>query len=181
MQFIKEIIKEIRKLFIPPKRKRKKSRTIGAGPKTKKKQTTRSRPRVTQPPTKGPVKKTAPKKVKTKPAQKKKKSPNRKVPHSNRKLGPLKKIVLKNEVSSPLVGSVTHYFSKINVVVLKIEKLELKIGDKINIKGKVTDFIQKVNSLQIESVDVKVAKRGQLVGLKVSKSVQVGDKCYKLS
>ena len=33
--------------------------------------------------------------------------------------------------------------------------------------------------LQIESEDVKVAKKGQLIGLKVDKIVAVGDKVYK--
>ncbi|MBP9854124.1 MAG: translation elongation factor-like protein [Candidatus Omnitrophica bacterium] len=84
-------------------------------------------------------------------------------------------------MKSPYVGQVTHYFSKISVVVIKIEKSNLMVGDKINIKGQVTDLIQVVKSLQIESVDVKSAKVGQLVGLKVLKSAQVGDKVYKLS
>ena len=33
--------------------------------------------------------------------------------------------------------------------------------------------------MQIESEDVKVAKKGQLIGLKVDKIVAVGDKVYK--
>jgi len=33
--------------------------------------------------------------------------------------------------------------------------------------------------LQIESEDVKVAKKGQLIGLKVDKIAAVGDKVYK--
>ncbi len=33
--------------------------------------------------------------------------------------------------------------------------------------------------MQVESLDVKVAKKGQLVGLKVDKIVKIGDKVYK--
>jgi hypothetical protein len=37
-----------------------------------------------------------------------------------------------------------------------------------------------VESLQIESEDVKVAPKGQLVGLKVIKPAKPGDKVFKL-
>ena len=77
------------------------------------------------------------------------------------------------------IGVVTHYFSQIQVIVVKITNGKIHIGDKIHIKGKKTDFLQMVKSLQIESVDVKVANRGQLVGLKVNRKVKVGDKIFK--
>jgi hypothetical protein len=38
---------------------------------------------------------------------------------------------------------------------------------------------KKQGILQIESEDVKVAKKGQLIGLKVDKIVAAGDKVYK--
>lgn len=56
----------------------------------------------------------------------------------------------------------------------------ITIGDKIRIMGKGADFVQKVGSLQIESIDVKTARKGQLVGLKVDKVVKVGSKVYKV-
>lgn len=112
------------------------------------------------------------KRVLTKPKVKTKKT------ISNGKLGKNPLIV---DTKSPLIGEVTHYFSKINVIVLRVDSAPIKIGDRINIKGSATDYIQKVGSLQIESIDVRSAKKGQLVGLKVSKSAQVGDKVYKLS
>ncbi len=57
----------------------------------------------------------------------------------------------------------------------------IRVGDKIRIKGNnETGFTQEVGSLQIESVDVKVAPRGKLVGLKVIKEPKVGDKVYIL-
>ena len=56
----------------------------------------------------------------------------------------------------------------------------LVIGNRILIKGKATNFTQKVDSLQIESQDVKVAPKGQLVGLKVIKPAKPGDKVFKL-
>lgn len=76
------------------------------------------------------------------------------------------------------VGVITHYFSKIKVCVVKIEKKWLSKGDKIVIRGKNTNFEQIVQSMQVESVDVNQAKPGQLVGLKVEKAAQVGNEVY---
>ncbi len=97
-----------------------------------------------------------------------------------------KKIVLpvskksKEQDDGILVGEITHYFSKIQVVVLKITQGKIAIGDSILLKGKKNNFKQKVKSLQVESLDVKSAKKGQLVGLHVDKKTDVGDQVFKL-
>ena len=77
------------------------------------------------------------------------------------------------------IGTITHYFSRIQVVVIKLTKA-LHVGDKIHLKGRSTDFMQKVSSLQIESVEVKAAKKGELVGLKVAKVAKEGDGVFRL-
>ncbi|MBF0571277.1 MAG: hypothetical protein HQL12_05335 [Candidatus Omnitrophica bacterium] len=77
------------------------------------------------------------------------------------------------------VGEITHYFDRIKVCVVKLTEGSVLIGDKLTILGAKTKFVQKVWSMQIESNDVKVAKKGQLIGLKVDKIVTVGDKVYK--
>ena len=79
-----------------------------------------------------------------------------------------------------LIGEVTHFFSKIQVTVVKMGKGRLAVGDKIRIQGKSTDFTQTVRSMQIESVDVRSARAGELIGLKVEREARVGDKLYKL-
>ena len=79
-----------------------------------------------------------------------------------------------------LTGEITHYFSKISVVVVKMTHGTLSVGNRIHIQGKGADFTQKVDSLQIESRDVKIAPKGQLVGLKVIKPAKPGDKVFKL-
>ncbi len=76
-------------------------------------------------------------------------------------------------------GIITHYFDRIKVCVVKVTRGTILIGDKLTIIGHKTKFVQKVWSMQIESEDVKVAKKGQLIGLKVDKVVAVGDKVYK--
>ena len=77
------------------------------------------------------------------------------------------------------VGVITHYFDRIKVCVVKLTQGTVLIGDKLTILGPKTKFVQKVWSMQIESEDVKVAKKGQLIGLKVDKIVAVGDKVLK--
>ena len=83
-------------------------------------------------------------------------------------------------VKTVLVGEITHYFSKISVCVVKVTRQTLTVGDQIKIQGKATNFIQKVHSLQIESVDVRSAKKGRLAGLKVEQIAKPGDKVYKV-
>ncbi len=77
-------------------------------------------------------------------------------------------------------GEITHYFSKIMVCVVKVTGTSLNVGERINIRGAHTDFIQKVGSLQIESVDVRTARKGQLVGLKTDQVCRVGDQVFKV-
>lgn len=78
------------------------------------------------------------------------------------------------------VGEITHFFSKIQVAVVKMTKGNLAVGDKVRIHGRATDFTQAVRSMQVESVDVRSARSGQLIGLKVERGAKVGDKLYKL-
>jgi putative protease len=57
----------------------------------------------------------------------------------------------------------------------------LKVGDKVHIKGATTDMELIVESMQIQNVDVKEAKAGNAVGVKVSDRVRRGDKVYKVT
>lgn len=76
------------------------------------------------------------------------------------------------------VGTITHFFSKINVAVVEL-KAPLSVGDKIRIQGPTTDFEQTVESMQIEHENVKAAKKGQSIGLKVNERVRESDTVYK--
>ncbi|MGC8671850.1 MAG: U32 family peptidase C-terminal domain-containing protein [Candidatus Micrarchaeia archaeon] len=77
------------------------------------------------------------------------------------------------------VGEITHYFDKIGVAIVKVTN-SIKVGDRISIKGKTTNFEQKVQSMQIEHVNVDEAGSGDEIGLKVDQQVREGDKVYKL-
>ena len=84
------------------------------------------------------------------------------------------------EKEGKLVGVITHYFSNIQVGVIKLSA-PLKQGDEIRIVGgESTDFNQAVDSMQVDHKEVKSAKKGDDVGLKVSEKVREGYKVYKV-
>jgi putative protease len=78
------------------------------------------------------------------------------------------------------VGTVAHFFSKISVAVIDLNA-PISVGDKIHIMGPTTDFEQTVESMQIEHENVKAAKAGQSIGLKVKEYVREKDMVYKVS
>ena len=77
------------------------------------------------------------------------------------------------------IGTVTHYFDRISVAVLKLSG-ELKVGDKILILGRTTDFTQTVTSMEIDHHKVEGVGKGMEVALKVADSVHSGDEVYKI-
>ncbi|MBU1292374.1 translation elongation factor-like protein [Patescibacteria group bacterium] len=79
-----------------------------------------------------------------------------------------------------LIGNITHYFTNIGVAVLEISVGQLNVGDKIHIKGTTNDFEQTVDSMQVEHENVKKAKKGDAIGLKVEQQVKEGDEVYKV-
>jgi len=80
-----------------------------------------------------------------------------------------------------LIGKITHYFNKIGVAIIEItENEELKIGDEIRITGGNIDFIQKVESMQIEHQPIEKAGKGDQVGVKVKEKVKEGNLVYKI-
>ena len=79
------------------------------------------------------------------------------------------------------VGSISHYFAKIGVAVVKLSG-ELKVGDKIAIARRDgTRFEQAVASMQIEKAPVMSAGKGTAVGMKVAERVHEGDAVLRIS
>lgn len=78
-----------------------------------------------------------------------------------------------------LIGEITHCYDKIEVGIVKMQG-PLANGDRIHIKGNVTDFEQDVESMQIEHEQVDKVKKGDMIGLKVKEQVRESDKVYKL-
>ena len=76
------------------------------------------------------------------------------------------------------VGRITHFFSKISVVVVELTA-SLAVGDHILIKGPSTDFEQVVESIQIEHKNIQRAEAGQSIGLKIIQPAREKDAVYK--
>ncbi|MBI3337665.1 MAG: hypothetical protein HY005_03580 [Candidatus Staskawiczbacteria bacterium] len=86
----------------------------------------------------------------------------------------------KNKEEGKLIGKITHYFSNINVAVIDLLGT-LNEGDTIRITGgEDTDFNQSIDSMEVDHNKVKIAKKGDSVGLKVSEKVREGYNAYKI-
>lgn len=78
-----------------------------------------------------------------------------------------------------LVGKVSHYYSKLGVAVVDLSDT-IEYGDRIAVEGATTNFEQTVDSMQVEHKAVKVANKGDSVGMKVIDRVRNGDNVYKI-
>ena len=81
------------------------------------------------------------------------------------------------EAEAKEIGKVSGYFSQVSVAAIKLTG-SLKIGDKVHIKGATTDFEVPVKSMQIERKEVKTAKKGDHIGIKVPDKVRPNDKVF---
>jgi len=77
------------------------------------------------------------------------------------------------------IGTVVKFFAKPSVAAIEITAGELRVGEKIHIRGHTTDFEETVNSMQVEKEAIEEAKPGYLVGIKVGDRVREGDKVFK--
>lgn len=78
------------------------------------------------------------------------------------------------------IGKVSDFFTRPVVAGIELTA-SLKIGDTIHIKGHTTDIEVTVETMQINNVEVKNAKAGDAVGIKVSDRVRRGDTVYKVT
>ena len=76
------------------------------------------------------------------------------------------------------IGVIEKYFGKIGVAAIRIANGEMRVGDKIHIKGHSTDFEQTVDSMQVEHASVEIAGPGSEVGIKVKEKVHENDKVF---
>lgn len=83
------------------------------------------------------------------------------------------------KIKGTLVGHVTHFFGHVSAAAVKIEKGNLKVGDRLYFKGHTTDFEQVMESLQVDHVGVQKAGKGAEVGIAVKARVREGDAVYK--
>jgi len=75
------------------------------------------------------------------------------------------------------VGKITHYYDKIGVAVVELDKA-LKVGSTIKIVKGDTEFTQAVDSMQIDRKEVKSAKKGDSIGLKIDQPIRPGAQVF---
>ena len=78
------------------------------------------------------------------------------------------------------VGHVSDFFARPVVAGITLTG-ELKVGDKIHIKGHTTDLEMIVDSMQINNLNVTEGKAADAIGVKVIDRVRAGDKVYKVT
>jgi len=75
------------------------------------------------------------------------------------------------------VGKVTHWYDKLGVAVIKLNKA-LKVGDQIKIKRGDFEFTDSVSSMQLDHKAINSGKKGDEVAVKVSKQAKEGAEVY---
>ena len=83
-------------------------------------------------------------------------------------------------MAEQLVGTVTHYFGKLQVGIVSLTA-DITIGDTLQFRGHGADFQQTVSSMQIEHEAVETASAGADVGIKVDQRVREGTEVYRVA
>ncbi|HUD05153.1 MAG TPA: hypothetical protein VMR59_04150 [Patescibacteria group bacterium] len=76
-----------------------------------------------------------------------------------------------------LVGKVIHYYDKIGVAVVKLDKA-LKVGNKVKFVHGENEFEQVLESMQLEHAQVDAGKKGQEIAVKVDKETKTGTEVH---
>ena len=78
------------------------------------------------------------------------------------------------------VGKITHYFSKIGVAAIEMTQDALKVGDTVHIRGHTSDFLQTIDSMQIDGQPVDEVTAGQSVAIRVDQHAREHDHVLKV-
>lgn len=76
------------------------------------------------------------------------------------------------------LGKVTHFYDKISVAIIDLSD-KLVVGETVRVKGHTTDFEQAIDSMEVDHASVEDAKKGDVIGVKVSEKVREGDRVYR--
>ena len=79
------------------------------------------------------------------------------------------------------VGSVTHYFDRPHVAIIKVSAEAIAIGDTLHFKGAHTDLTLQVSSMEFEHRKLESVKAGEEAGIQVPDRCRTGDKVYKVT
>lgn len=71
------------------------------------------------------------------------------------------------------VGTVSHYYDKIGVAIVKLTK-PVKVGDNLRFGDEETGFNQELSSMQMDHEAIPSAKKGDEIGIKVETKAKEG-------
>ncbi len=83
-------------------------------------------------------------------------------------------------MSEHLIGKVTHYFGRPHVAAIEVTEGELHVGDTIHVVGHTSDYVHRVESMQIEHTPVEAARKGDRIGIVFPEHVREHDKVYRI-
>lgn len=77
------------------------------------------------------------------------------------------------------IGRVQRFFTQAGAAVVSLTGA-LRAGDRIYIKGHTTDFVQAVESMQVDHRPIQAAEAGATIGLRVTARCRKHDIVYRL-
>ena len=78
---------------------------------------------------------------------------------------------------SNLIGKVAHWYDKLGVAVIKLNKA-LKVGDEIKVKRGDQEFTDTVVSMELDHKSINSGKSGDEVAIKISQQAKEGAEVY---
>lgn len=85
-----------------------------------------------------------------------------------------KKIVARAKAPKiKITGRVVHFYDRIGVAIVELAA-PLRLGDMVVIKNRGEEFVQLVDSIQIDHKSVEVAKKKDVIGMRVMMPVKEG-------
>ena len=76
-----------------------------------------------------------------------------------------------------LIGKIIHWYDKINVAVIKLNK-SLKIGDNVKIKHGDQEFEEIITSMEFDHKSIKSGKKNQEIAVKLSQKAGENSEVY---
>jgi len=78
------------------------------------------------------------------------------------------------------LGKVIHYYDKAMVAVIRLTGGGMRVGDSVKFMHHDREFSQPVSSMEVEHKQIKSAKKGEEVAIKVEQKTHEGALVYKV-
>lgn len=88
-----------------------------------------------------------------------------------------KKVSVKKVSVDRPIGEVTHFYNHIGVAIVKFNR-PVEVGTTVRFEGATTKFATTIASMQYDHKSIRVAPKGQQIGIKVPKRTREGDQVY---